>query len=166
MKRRRGTGPSLFHQEHQAEYLVDTSSWIALAAHDEFETMWPIVSALIAADRLFSPSVVIGECISVEALLAMHVERLRRCDRNDVDFLLKVGTVARKYRRLSKPDGSKTKADPFLIALAILDGYTIVAEETLTNRAIGKIPGVCAREHLRCVTLAQMLDCERGAPKI
>jgi len=165
---RRRSVRSLFDEDEPAEYLVDTSSWIALAQHDRRTVIWHVVERLIVQQRLYSPALVVGtsttagEVISARDLVAPHIHQLVKCDRNDEAYLLKVGEIARRYRRLSKPDGAKTKADPFLIALAILDGYTVVAEESL-KRSVGKIPGVCEREHVSCVRLDELYERERRA---
>jgi predicted nucleic acid-binding protein len=160
MSKRRGTSPLLEPDMPRPDYLVDTSSWIALNERPDIETVWPIIEALIIAERLFSPGLVINEVVSARELIQPYIDVLRQCDRNDAEFLLTAGRIARKYRRLAKPDGRKTKADPFIIALAKLDGYTVVAEESL-KRSFGKLPGVCDREQLKCVCLAKMLEAER-----
>jgi hypothetical protein len=158
--RRRGDKSPLFADDLEVEYLVDTSSWISLNDGVDKGEMWPIVQALIVAGRLFSPMIVIGETRSAHDLIKPYVDQLATCDRNDADYLLRVGVIARKYRRMCKPDGSRTKADPFLVALAILDGYTIVAEESL-KRSGSKIPGVCRLEKVQCVTMRQLCANER-----
>jgi hypothetical protein len=162
MRRRDGQRSLLDEGDDQTQYVVDTSSWIALNNHPDRGTLWPIVEGLIVADRLFSPAEVIREVVSARDLIEPYVDLLTRCDRNDVEYLLKVGVFTSKYRRMCKPDGPKTKADPFLLALGYLDGYTIVAEESL-KRSRSKIPGVCKLEGVCCVTLEQMCALGRGA---
>jgi len=155
-----GRGLSLFRDEQPARYLVDTSAWLKLNDEDDTTTAWTVVVALIDADRLYSPRRVVDEVISMRTQIEPYVPKLVRCDRNDEVYLLKVGEIAYGYRRMSKPLGTRTKADPFLVALAILDDYTVVAEESMRNRPVGKIPGVCQREKVRCLTLRKLLACE------
>jgi hypothetical protein len=163
MRRLRPRDPSLFPEAEPNRYLLDTSGWLKLDEQSNATEAWAVVIALIEEDRLFSPRRVVTEVVSMRDRIEPYVERLVRCDRNDVPFLMKLGAITRKYRRLSKPLGRKTKADPFLIALALLDGYIIVAEESLRNRPIGKIPGVCLKEGIQCRTLAQLVAAERPA---
>lgn len=87
---------------------------------------------------------------------------LTRCDRNDAEFLLRAGVIAYSFPRLAKPRGAKTPADPFVVALAELDGYIVVASETLRKRPNGKIPGVCKVLGVECITLAQLMAAERA----
>jgi len=158
-----GRGPSLFRDEQPARYLVDTSAWLNLNGREDSATAWAVVVALINDDRLYSPRRVVDEVVSIRTQIQPYVPKLVRCDRNDEAYLLKVGEIAYRYRRMSKPLGTRTKADPFLVALAILDDYTVVAEESMKNRPVGKIPGVCHREEIRCWTLSKLFACE-GLP--
>jgi hypothetical protein len=159
--KKRGSSHTLFAKDEPVQYLVDTSSWIALNERPDLQIIFPVINALIAAERLFSPAVVIEESRSAAALMEPHRSRLTKCDRIDAEFLLLAGRIANKYRRMARPSGRKTKADPFLVALGIIDGYTVVAEESL-KRATGKIPGVCAKEHVKCINLAQLIAEETG----
>ena len=164
--KRRATTPSLFQEEEPPRYLLDTSGWLRVDELTDPIGAWTIVRAVIVQDRLFSPRRVINEVISISARISPYIDRLVRCERNDEVFLMKVGQITRRYRGMSRPTSRKTRADPFLVALAILDGYTVVAEETLAKRPMSKIPGVCKQERVTCITLAQFLLQERDAPSL
>jgi hypothetical protein len=58
---------------------------------------------------------------------------------------------------MSKATGPKTLADPYIIALAELEGYVVVTDESCNKRPNRKIPGVCKQRGIRCLTLAQFI---------
>jgi hypothetical protein len=161
---KRATSP-LFPGEEPIQYLVDTSSWLSISDQTNSTLAWRIIRALIAADRLFSPTRVVGadgEVKSIADQVQPFRDQLTKCDRNDAAYLFKAGLIAFKYPRLARVRGRKTPADPWLVALALLDGYTIVAEESLRNRPNGKILGVCRKESVPCICLANMVADEAG----
>jgi hypothetical protein len=51
------------------------------------------------------------------------------------------------------------QADPFVIALAKVSGYTVITEETGIG-SLGKIPGVCSAMKVECINLMQLIDAE------
>jgi hypothetical protein len=55
----------------------------------------------------------------------------------------------------------RTKADPFVIALAELLNYTVVTDETTARRPSRKIPHVCGKRGVLCICLAEPLECEK-----
>jgi len=63
---------------------------------------------------------------------------------------------------MSKATSSRNPADPYVIALAELEGYVVVADETDTHRPSRKIPGVCRKRGIRCFSLAKFAAVERN----
>jgi Domain of unknown function (DUF4411) len=78
-------------------------------------------------------------------------------DSDDPEYLMYVGKITRAYPGMCKARGPKTPADPYVIALAELEGYVVVAEETMTRRPNRKIPGVCKQRGLKCLTLQEFI---------
>jgi len=58
---------------------------------------------------------------------------------------------------MSKATGPRTPADPYLVALAEIEKYVIVADETCNKRPNRKIPGVCRKRGIRCLTLNEFI---------
>jgi hypothetical protein len=65
---------------------------------------------------------------------------------------------------MSRATGLKTPADPYIVALAELEGYVVVADETCRKRPNRKIPGVCQQRGIRCITLAEFIIEVRADP--
>ncbi|HVL66886.1 MAG TPA: DUF4411 family protein [Vicinamibacterales bacterium] len=142
---------------------MDTSAWLDIDVSPDPPRLWALVEALIAADRLFSLGRIVGEDGEVKSIadkVKPYRDRLTRCDRNDAAFLLEAGKVALAFPRMAKPRGRKTVADSFVVALALLDGYTVVASESLKKRANGKIPGACRLLGVACIPLAELVERE------
>jgi hypothetical protein len=71
---------------------------------------------------------------------------------NDIDYLRRVGMVTYEHPAMSKATGVRTPADPYLIALAELEKYVIVADETTRKRPNRKFP-VFARSEESAVSI-------------
>jgi len=84
---------------------------------------------------------------------------LRAGDRNsdDIAYLQHVGKVTYDHPGMCRAAGWKTRADPYVVALAELEDYVVVTDETSMKRPNRKIPGVCQKRGIRCITLAQLI---------
>jgi hypothetical protein len=71
----------------------------------------------------------------------------------DILYLLKVGEITRRFRGMAKPTSKKTRADPYVVALAYMDGYTVVADEHKILRA-------CDALKVKCMTLPAFIRAE------
>lgn len=78
---------------------------------------------------------------------------MRAGDRSDVEYLQFVGKITYEHPGMSKATGWKTRADPYIVALAEMENYVVVCDETAQHRPSRKIPGVCASRGVRCITL-------------
>lgn len=144
------------------EYLVDTSSWLRIDLRPDSEDAWALVLAHIEQGHVFACSEVLDELRDDP----IYLLRLKKCEKalragdrgsDDIDYLLYVGRVTRDHPAMSKATGTKTPADPYIVALAELESYVVVADETCEKRANRKIPGVCCQRGIRCITLDQFL---------
>jgi hypothetical protein len=79
----------------------------------------------------------------------------RRSD--DIEFLMQVGKITHDHPGMSGARGSKTKADPYVIALAELEEYVVVADENCNHRPKRKIPGVCKERGIKYITLDEFV---------
>lgn len=156
----------LFQSTEPDVYLVDTSAWLKIDSCPDSEHVWGIIVALIEQVRLFACAQVLDELRNDPIYLLRlkpYETALRAGDRSsdDLEYLLRVGKITHDHPGMSKPTGYKTPADSYVVALAELDGYVVVAEES-TKRPNRKIPGVCQQLGIRCLTLDQFVAAQGG----
>ena len=152
----------LFRSIEPDIYLIDTSAWLNIDSRPDAEDVWRLVVTLIEQGRIVVCAQVLGELRDDP----IYVPRLKPYERalqagdhnsDDVAYLQYVGKITHDHPAMSKATGSKTPADPYVVALAELQGYVVVADES-TKRPNRKIPGVCQQRGIRCITLAQFIS--------
>jgi rRNA-processing protein FCF1 len=153
--------PPLFRSISLDVYLIDTSSWINMEEHSDFENMWRIVVSLIEQGRIVVCGQVMEELRNnrIYARLKQYEDALRAGDErsDNPEYLQHVGKITHDHPAMSKARGKKTPADPFVIALAEREGYVVVADETLLKRRNRKIPGVCEKLTIKCIPLDEFI---------
>ena len=160
MKRRRPL--PLFHSIEPDVYLIDTSAWFDIDARSDSEDIWLLIVALIEQGRIVACAPVLGELRAdpvYKSRLKPYEAALQAGDRNsdDIAYLQHVGKVTHAHPAMSKATGSKTPADPYIVALAELDGYVVVTRATRMIKPNRKIPGVCQQRGIRCLTLDEFI---------
>jgi len=158
MKRRRPN--PLFQQIEPDVYVIDSSAWSNIDTRSDAEDAWQLISALIEDGRVVACAEVLREVRDEPFFLLRlhHYEvQLQLADRNDTDYLMHVGKITREHQAMAGARGTKTKADPYVIALAELDNYVVVADETCKHRPNKKIPGVCKQRGVRFKTLEEFI---------
>jgi hypothetical protein len=138
---------------------MDSSAWFDIDRLRNSDIAWRIVVALIDADRLFSPREVCNELISLSDRIEPHRRKLESRSRADEEFYLLAGKIALEHPSMAKIYSRKNPADPWLIALARLESLVVVCSES--RRARNKIPRVCRKFGVRCVTLTELIAAER-----
>ena len=144
-------------------YLIDTSAWFDIDSRADAGDVWRIIVTLIEDARVFFCAQVLHELrgsSTYESRLKRYEKALSAGDRDDIAYLQHVGKITHDYPAMSKPTGSKTPADPYVIALAELEGYVVVADESM-KRPNRKIPGVCKQRGIRYLTLTQFISKEK-----
>lgn len=155
-------------------YIIDTSSLVNLAKwnpHDMYVSVWQNVESLVSDGRLIAPQAVMDE-------VSIGSDQLAKWARNHKGMfrLLSNSQIAQAskilgdYPALVDPDKETADADPFVVALA-LDrnprptlaevgrARVVVCDETLRGRKI-KIPFVCSRYGLNCISVLEMFRTE------
>jgi hypothetical protein len=160
MKRRRSL--PLFRSTEPDVYLIDTSAWLNIDSRTDREDVWRIIVGLIEQGRIVACAQVLAELRDdpvYASRLKPYEKALQAGDRSsdDPDYLQYVGKVTHDHPGMSRATGLKTPADPYVVALAELEGYVVVADETAMKRPNRKIPGVCQQRGIRCLTLAQFI---------
>jgi hypothetical protein len=161
MRRRPADAPNLFDGPEPEVYLIDSSSWFNIEIHLDGGKIWPRIYKLIGEKRI----VVCGEVFEeirkspIYERLRFHEAALREGDlpTSDVEYLQLIGKITREHPSMSKARSRKFCADPYIVALAKIQGYTVVADES-DGRANKKIPGACKKLGVRCIKLPQFIE--------
>lgn len=150
----------LFHSIEPDVYVIDTSGWLNIDGREDSNEVWRIILRLIERGRIVCCSEVMRELEpdAIYARLKPHEKALLAGgrDSNDIEYLHQVGVVTHDHPAMSKATGRKNPADPYVIALAELEHYVVVADESL-KRAGRKIPGVCRQRKIRCLTVEEFV---------
>jgi len=145
------------------KYSIDTSAilhaWLRAYPPEVFVGVWELIDELIDQRVLIAT-----EEVRVE-LERKHDDlyewaRLRDDMFVPIDLRIQeaVQQLLRSYSRLLDTRKNRSGADPFVIALAQIEGCTVVTNEAPTGR-IEKpnIPDVCAALGLRCISVLEMI---------
>lgn len=68
-----------------------------------------------------------------------------------------VGRILDEHPKLIDANAGRSGADPFVIALALQSGLTVVTEERARSLVNPKIPDVCAEVGVRCITVIELM---------
>jgi hypothetical protein len=145
-------------------YCLDTSSAIEWFVRTYTPAILPTLparmEALIAADRLRSPKIVLDELSRVDDGCCKWAKAQTKLFLEEsVGVQQVVRQLMATHRNPAKPHKGISGADPFVIALAKVTGShcVVVADEhpgSLENR---KIPFVCKAEGVPCITFQQLM---------
>ena len=146
-------------------YCIDTSAliaaWYERYKPNRFPKLWDQLDQLIQEGRLVSSTLVLRECSKQrsEELHDWLQPRSAMFQVPDESVQGQVDHIVNTYTGLVSAGKEKFQADPFVIALAKVSGYTIITEETGLS-SLGKIPGVCNAMKVECINLMQLIDAE------
>ncbi|PZA13218.1 DUF4411 domain-containing protein [Rhodopseudomonas palustris] len=143
-------------------YCIDTSAliaaWYERYKPNRFPKLWEQFDQLVASGRLVSSTLVLRECSKrSEELYGWLKLREAMFATPDEAVQLQVDHIVNTYTGLVTAGKEKFQADPFVIALAKVYGYTVVTEETGIG-SLGKIPGVCNAMKVDCINLMKLID--------
>ncbi|KRQ01284.1 hypothetical protein AOQ73_18185 [Bradyrhizobium pachyrhizi] len=146
-------------------YCIDTSAliaaWYERYKPNRFPKLWEQLDQLVTDARLVSSTLVLRECNKQrseelhgwlkprEAMFAVPDEAVQE----------QVDHIVNTYTGLVAAGKEKFQADPFVIALAKVEGHTVITEETGIG-SLSKIPGVCNAMKVDCINLMQLIDAE------
>ncbi|MGH7070086.1 MAG: DUF4411 family protein [Acetobacteraceae bacterium] len=121
-----------------ATYCIDTSAlieaWQVDYPIENFPGFWGRVEELIEADRLVAPDEVLRETAKRSDELYAWLKARKRMFRDLVEAVqIEATAVLARYPRLVGARKLRTSADPFVIALARVDGLQIVTDEKPTG---------------------------------
>jgi hypothetical protein len=149
-------------------YCVDTSSLIAAWQErypiENFPNFWDRVDGLIKEKRLVSPVEVFLETKKRSDELHGWLKARKADVFRELDDAVQTeaANVLERFPRLVGDKKLNTSADPFVIALALVQGVPVVTEEKLTGSdRKPHIPDVCAAFGIECKSLLDMIRSEK-----
>lgn len=157
---RRPRPSPLFQQFEPDVYVIDTSAWCNIDTRSDAEDAWRLIMDFIKQGRIVACASVLREIEDQDFYMPRifpHEAALRAGDRTDTNYLMHVGKVTHDHPAMAGATGQKNKADAYIVALAELESYVVVADETCRKRRNRKIPGVCQQRNIRFKTLDQFL---------
>lgn len=143
-------------------YCIDSSSLIA-AWHERyrptnFGSFWASLHGLIASGHLIA-SEKVGEEISkkddgLKQWSKSHSDLFVPLDTPQQEALIK---ILKSHEYLAKDFPTRNRADAFVIALAKVNGSTVVTEEGPGSPKKPKIPDVCRHYGIPVISLADLI---------
>lgn len=152
--------PRQLELDRKSEYAIDTSALVRLEERGD-SAIWPKFFGLIRAHRAKTVSYVMDELVRTSATTANRLKPYRSdfIYRDLGDLVSEAARLINLYPGMSRPRSRRTVADPWVIALAQVEGMTVVTCE-LSNPAI-HIPDVCKKEGVPCRDLAAFIRAEK-----
>jgi hypothetical protein len=148
-------------------YCIDTSALIAAWQEryplENFPRFWERFDGLIAEERLVAPVEVLRETAKrSDELHAWLKERGQMFWELEEPIQIEAAQVLARYPRLVGERKLRTSADPFVIALARVDGLQIVTDEKPTGTLRRpNIPDVCIDLGMTTMDVLQLIKTEK-----
>lgn len=149
-------------------YCIDTSAlveaWQVDYPIENFPGFWRRMDELIDAGRLIAPEEVLREMTKRSDELHAWLNARKPMFRDLVEAVqIEAAAVLAKYPRLVGERKLRTSADPFIIALARVEGLQIITDEKPTGSLLRpNIPDVCADLNMPpCMPTVGMIRAEK-----
>lgn len=144
--------------EAKHTYCIDSSSLLELRALDSdvFHGIWEVLADAVAAGILHAPHEVLREVTKYDTTTASWAKAHKAMFVIPNQALVdKVVEVQDKFSFFD-PETDEPKADPFLVAHAILTGCTVVTQERAAGKSSKvKIPDACTHFGAKSITLSE-----------
>jgi hypothetical protein len=148
-------------------YCIDTSSFIAAWQEryppENFPSFWDKMDALIKAGRLMAPIDVLHEAKKRSDELHSWLKSRKAMFRELDDAVqVEAAQVLSQFPRLVGERKLRTSADPFVIALARVEGWQVVTDEKPTgSMQRPNIPDVCRQLGMTTFDILQVIKTEK-----
>jgi hypothetical protein len=141
-------------------YCIDTSAlidlWRRLYPPDIFPSLWKEIDKLYAQGELIAPREVLKELEQKDDELLKWASKHRKMFKKlDYDQVNKVRNILSRFQNLVDVNKTIPEADPFVIALALSKGWTLITSEKLGSSGHPKIPDVCTHYGVKCINLIE-----------
>jgi hypothetical protein len=138
-------------------YIFDANVWIDLGRHnppDIWVSLWKQIDAAIVAGTIRSPEEVLHEVAAgMDGLDGLLKKRAGLFVPLDDATMIAVGQVTDGCNGLIDPASDRNRADPFVVALAMVREGTVVTKERARKGSSGRprIPDACAQFSVPCL---------------
>ncbi len=146
-------------------YCIDTSAvidlWRRLYPRDVFPSLWENIEKLIQEEVIIAPKEVLKELEKEEDELYKWAKKYKDMFMNlDEGQIDKVKDIQGKFPKLVDVSKTIPEADPFVIALALVNKITVISMEKSSNirlnkNAKPKLPDVCIEYKVKCIQLLE-----------
>lgn len=150
--------------DQSVRYSLDTSAllnaWQRNYPPDVFPTLWDNLDGLINDGILIATEEVLVELEKKEGDAVHNWAKQRPAMFVPIDGQIQqvVSTILQNYPRLIDNRTNRSGADPFVVALAVVEGCTVVTGERPSgNPARPKIPDVCDGMGVRCIGMVDLI---------
>jgi len=146
----------------RTKYSLDTSAflnaWRRSYPPDVFPSLWDKLDKLAGEGIIIASEEVLVELErkddEVYAWAQLHEQMFAPIDGVTQQI---VRSILQRYPRLVDTRKNRSGADPFVIALAQIEGCTVVTNEVMSNNLLRPhIPDVCAAMSIRYIDFLQM----------
>jgi hypothetical protein len=144
-------------------YIFDTSSliggWVRTYPPDLFPVVWERMDELANEGRLLAPEEVYEELKGQDDGLQQWVKQRSAAIVVPTSraIMLEARAVLADHQGLTKTGTGRGKADPFVIALAALQGCPVVTQEQGGSLNKPRIPFVCGDRGVACLSLLDVI---------
>lgn len=144
-------------------YCIDTSAiiepWVRLYPPDLFPSLWENLERLVDDGSLIAPEEVFHELNKKEDdIFQWARERSKMFVPLSTEVQLAVKEILAEFPKLVDTMSGRSRADPFVIALAKVSGRTVLTYEKHSGTdQRPRIPNVCAHFGIRCMGIVQLI---------
>jgi hypothetical protein len=115
------------HDNRVTGYVIDSSALISIEGRPDQNKILYYLSILIEQEAVKCPPEVWDELLKCHWVLAWIKPSRSKIVENmsqDLEYLSLVGTITFKFHSMSGARGSKNKADPYVVAFAVMKNAT------------------------------------------
>lgn len=139
-------------------YCIDTNAlidlWRRVYPPDIFQSLWKDIEKLVSDGSLISPREVFNELVKKDDELLKWAKNHKTMFKDlDDEQVKQVRNILNDFSNLVDQNKTTPDADPFVIALAISQNWTVITSEKPGVGGRPKIPDVCNKYNVKCISL-------------
>ena len=143
-------------------YSIDTSSLIhagRLYPFDLFPTLWDNISSLIQNTTLYASEEVIVELSKKDDDLFKWVKSMKNMSYPSIESVQgEVRKIVNEFTEFVDVENEKSRADPYVIAIAKVTGGVVITQERLKNNLdYPNIPDICKYYSIKYLSILDFL---------
>jgi len=153
-------------EEIAPQYSIDTNifinSWTRDYPPDVVPALWDCFTDLIQSGRMHASDEVLSELKKKDDdVYAWCKERKNLWVPLDNATIQETQLILAEFPDFVKTGTGRNQADPFVIALARVNGYIVVTSEKGGSRRKPRIPFICTHFKVTCISLIEMAKLEK-----